>query len=487
MKLAGRIAGQSGMLLAGFGLAQALSFGRNAILGHWLSKGDFGIAASITLVLQTIEILSDLGADRLLVQHKDSDDRRLMSTLHATLLMRGVATAVVLALAAWPAASFFHVEQAWPAFAATALVPLAKGFVHLDYRRRQRDLDNHDFLAVEVWPQIAAFVALVPVLLIEPGYRAVVAVAVIQAATMIVASHVVAQRRFEVGLDRDVLRRILAYGWPIWLSAFPLIAVYHGDRALVGRMLGMDLLAGYSAAFMLTMVPGLLAAKGGNAGLLPLLARARAEPLELARRFRLMVEITTITAALYAVGFIVCGEIALKLAFGWRYTGLDAVSALLATMWAVRMVQAVPGMALMAHEHTRPFLIAGLVRAAGLPMAAAAIYNGHGLEGVAAAGIAAEVCSLLVMCGSLDRVAGGLGRSCLLRSIVLVPTIAATVWLARLAEAGGHGPWLDFGLLVCVCVVLAPALAISMPDVRREAFGLFNARLVRRTPSAAQA
>ena len=28
----------------------------------------------------------------------------------------------MLALAAWPAASFFHVEQAWPAFAATALV-----------------------------------------------------------------------------------------------------------------------------------------------------------------------------------------------------------------------------------------------------------------------------------------------------------------------------------------------------------------------------
>ena len=60
--LSGRLAGQGALLFAGFAGAQVCSFLRNALLGHWLAKGDFGIAATLTLTLTLIEILSDLGA-----------------------------------------------------------------------------------------------------------------------------------------------------------------------------------------------------------------------------------------------------------------------------------------------------------------------------------------------------------------------------------------------------------------------------------------
>ena len=60
-----RIAGQGALLFSGFAAAQALSFVRNVLLGHALSRGDFGIAATIALILQLIETLSDLGSDRL--------------------------------------------------------------------------------------------------------------------------------------------------------------------------------------------------------------------------------------------------------------------------------------------------------------------------------------------------------------------------------------------------------------------------------------
>ena len=51
-----RVAGQGMLLFAGFGLAQGCSFARNALLGHLLSKSDFGIAATITLTLQLLEM-----------------------------------------------------------------------------------------------------------------------------------------------------------------------------------------------------------------------------------------------------------------------------------------------------------------------------------------------------------------------------------------------------------------------------------------------
>lgn len=475
--VAGKIMGQGSLLFAGFALVQLLSFARNAVLGHWLSKGDFGIAATITLVLQTVEIMSDLGADRLLLQSGASADRRLMANLHATLLARGAVTSAILALLAWPVAMFFRVEDAWPAFAAIAVVPLAKCLVHLDYRRRKRDLDNTAYMVVEVIPQVFAFAALVPALWVLGDYRAVVVVSVLQAAAMAMASRLIARGPFEIGFDRATLKRIAAFGWPIWLSAFPLVAVFHGDRALVGRMLGIEVLAGYSAVFMLTMVPGLLAAKVGNAIMLPLLSRARSQQLQFATSFRLMVELTVVLAALYAAGFILCGETLLPLAFGPNYRGLGEVGAWLAVMWAVRMVQAVPGMALMAHEHTRPFLIAGLVRASGLALSAAAILCGAHLEGVAAAGLLAELASLMTMCWLLDRVVADLGRSCLWRSLALIPVLALTIAFAWASSRLGGNIAVDMARLACLAPAIVLVLGLTLPELRRISAETWRRRL----------
>ena len=461
--LATRVLGQTGLLFGGFALAQGLSFARNAALGHWLSKGDFGIAAAITLMLQTIETLSDLGADRLIVQAADGTDRRLIGNLHTTLLVRGIVTALLLMLAAGPVAGFFHVPDAAPAFAAIALVPLAKGLLNLDYKRRQRELDNRAYIAMEVMPQLAAAIALVPALHLEPSYRAAVWLGLAQALAMVAASHALAERRYEIAFDRARIGRILAFGWPIWLSAFPLVAVYHGDRALVGRMLGMDVLASYSAAFMLTMVPGLVAAKVGNAVMLPLLAGLRGDARRFVSRHRLMLEITTLAAALYAATFIVCGETLLPAVFGKNYQGLGPVCGWLAAMWAVRMVQAVPGMALLAHGITQPFLGAGLVRATGLAGAFYAAVAGAGLEGVAMAGLAAEIASLLYMSWQAGRAAAGTGKDCALTSLLLLPVGLISSALSDLT------PSLAGNLIVMLAwtCVLLPIGILALPELRR--------------------
>ncbi len=88
---AARIGAQGILLFAGFGMAQALSFARNALLGHALSPRDFGIAASITLLLQMLEMLSDLGHDRLIVQAADGERDDFLATTHTILLARGFA------------------------------------------------------------------------------------------------------------------------------------------------------------------------------------------------------------------------------------------------------------------------------------------------------------------------------------------------------------------------------------------------------------
>ena len=456
---------QSALLFSGFAIAQICSFARNAIIGYALSKGDFGVAATITIALQMLETLSDLGADRLLVQSADGDDPRLMAAAHAALLLRGVFTATLLYLSAGLVVHFFDIAKARSAFEAAALVPLIKSFMHLDSRRQQRELQNRNFVLIEVVPQALALAATIPILALTGGYSTVVWIAILQALLSVITSHALSRRPYAISLETEFVRRLLAFGWPIWLSAFPLVVVYQGDRVIVGRLLGMDALAGYSAAFMIAMVPGLLAAKVGHALMLPLLSAQRDNPSTFYHRYVMMCEGTSIAAAAYLVTFAIAGGVILPLAFGPQYGGLNVVIGWLAAMWSLRMVQAVPGMALMARGDTRPLLTAGILRASALGAAWIAVAWGHGLAGVAAAGVVGELASLAYVAVRVGRDQPGLARITLVRASypLLAGAVASAVTTQMPAAATGL-LLLPVAMALAVCSILA-GLAL-MPSLR---------------------
>ncbi len=453
------------MLFSGFAVAQVCSFARNSIIGYSLSKGDFGVAATITLALQMLETLSDLGTDRLLVQADDGDDPRLMAAAHATLLVRGLFMGALLYLSAGVVVGFFDIPKARAAFEAAALVPLIKSFMHLDSRRQQRSLQNRNYLLIEVVPQAISLAATVPILALTGGYLTVVWIAILQASLSVATAHALSRRPYAVGLEAEFVKRLLAFGWPIWLSAFPLVIVYQGDRIIVGRLLGMDALAGYSAAFMIAMVPGLLAAKVGHALMLPLLSAQRDSPKTFFHHYVMMCEGASIAAAAYLVAFLLAGGVILPLAFGPQYHGLSLVIGWLAAMWSLRMIQAVPGMALMALGDTRPLLTAGIIRASALGLALMAAKSGFGLAGVAAAGVVGEIASLAYVAIRMARDVPGVARITLLRaSYTLLAGAVAAACAAILPVSSTAWLILPIAMVFAVSTILA-GLAL-MPAIR---------------------
>jgi O-antigen/teichoic acid export membrane protein len=468
--LARRVAGQGALLFSGYALAQAFSLARNAMLGHMLSKGDFGVAATLTLTLQMIETLSDLGADRIIMQAHDGAAPGVAHTAQSVLVLRGLVSAALLLATAPLIATFFAIPEAAPAFALTALVPLIKGFLHLDVRLAQRQLDNRPQMSIEVVPQALALALLWPLVSAGMGYGVVVWLGVAQAALAVILSHALASRRYRLGLDRAVFARILSFGWPIWASALPLIAVYHGDRIIVGRLIGMEALAGYSAAFMVAMVPGLLAAKVGHALMLPLLVGAGSGSPTFRDRFALMCEATSLAASAYLIGFVVAGGPLLAAVFGPKYAGLGPVVSWLALMWALRMVQAVPGMALMAAGNTRPLLTAGIVRALALAPALGLAWAGHGLVALAAAGTAGELASLAVMAIAVEKVSPGLARILLSRAVVIVAAGLAALAVALWPPAGA-GPLATMTAASALIIVGVPAMLFSQSGLRAALAG----------------
>jgi O-antigen/teichoic acid export membrane protein len=293
----------------------------------------------------------------------------------------------------------------------------------------------------------------------------VVWLALAQAATTLLVSHAVAGRPYRLVFDAAILKRLIDFGWPIWLSAFPLIAVYHGDRIVIGRLIGIEDLAGYSAAFMVAMVPGLVAAKVGQSLMLPVFAAARDDAARLARRFAAMTEATAIVAAVYLATAMLLGGFILEIAFGPNYAGLGGVMAWLAAMWAMRMLQAVPGMALLAAGQTKPFLVAGFIRASALVPAALCAASGWGLEAVAASGFAGELASLVYISRRMDREAAGLSGLFASRVLFLVPAALAAGLALALCRPDASLPVAALALLATLSAISLIAV-VSLPETR---------------------
>lgn len=462
-----RVAVQGILLAGGFGFAQMLGFARNALLGHLLSKGDFGIAAAITVTLQIFEMISDIAADRMIVQAKDGDEPRILDCAHAIFLLRGLVLAVLVFVTAPHAADLFLVPEAVDAFRALALVPLIKGFTHLDWRRAQRRLDNRAAVLVETISQAAALALTWPAVWYVGSYEAVLWTAGIQGLFMIGASHWLAETRYRLSFDGPTLLRFVRFGWPILLGAIPVLAVFQGDRVIVARFLGLDSFAGYTAAFLLAMVPVTLAVKVGHSLMLPLLSQARERGISRTARFGLMCEMTVLMAAVYLAFFATLGGEAVELAFGPNFAGTQVITAAIAVMWALRLAQ-MPAQALfLAEGDTRPLLTAGIIRMSGLVLALAVAMHGADLVLIALAGAVGELLSLVYLAHRSGQVAAGLGRILLTRSAFLLLALAITLPLWH-RQAFGLDIMQTAGFAALILLFVAAAAAALLPSTRGE-------------------
>lgn len=468
-----RIVGQSALLFGGYGLAQLMALLRNALLAHLLSKGDFGVAAALTITLQVLEMLSDPAVDRVIVQARDADIGRLMATAHAIAALRGVLVGGLLFLLAPLFAGLFGIENAAYAFAVLAIVPIIRAGLSLDCRRAQRDLDSKPAVLVELLPQAGALALTYPAVVWSGGYEAVLWISIAQAALQLFVSQALAREGYRLGLDRAWLGRIMAFTWPAMISALTLLAVFHGDRIIVANTLGVEALATYAVAFVLTMVPVSLVGRAGTSMLVPVFTELADKPELRKTRFLLSLEITVVMTACYLAGFIMLGGDAVALVFGGKYQGLGHLTAVLATMWALRMLQMPLTALLLAAGEPRSLTIGGAIRATSLILAIAVAQLGGNLVLLAATGIVGEALALLFHAWRVKRHLPDVHHAMMGR-LAYGPVVAVLCW--PLVDAGewiGSRPVTAIAAMI-VLAALGAGLLAMFRDLRLRLHNLIR-------------
>ncbi|GAB5373588.1 MAG: hypothetical protein AcusKO_00500 [Acuticoccus sp.] len=443
---------RSGLLLLGCNATGSLILlARNILLARLLPLSDYGAATTFAIVMAAMEMTSSLALDRYLVQSRDADAPAFRHNLHALQLLRGLLVAVLLFACAGPLARFLGVPEAAWAYQVLAVVPLARGLVHMDMFAMQRHGRFVPSALVPLSGQVCGLLAAVPLALWLGDYRAMLWSILMQEGVLLVASHMVATRRWSVRLDPAVFMRALGFGWPLMINGLLIFAIFYGDRMIVANQFGPTELAWFGAAFTITLTPTLVLAKSMHTLLLPSLA-ARWRSRDGFRPLAYMtVEVAIAFGLALALGFALVGQPVFTALFGRAFDPALELLIWLSLMQGVRVAKAGPSTIAVACGATRNPMFANLARVAVVPVAWLAVANGAGLIDLAKIALAGETVALALSLTLALRTIGAPVRP-------LLPAFALA--LAAMVMIGFVGLGADAGL--GIAHLAAVALVVVM-------------------------
>lgn len=355
------------ILFVRIGIA-VLTFGRNLIIARMISVEDFGIASTFAIVMVVIEMTTDIGLRLQIVQAKDGDDPRLQAGLQGFQLLRGVIAGIVLLFLAHPFALFLNVPEATWAYRVMAVVPVLNALIHFDVYRKTRAMRFGPSLLTSALSVFLAVATLWPLSLWFGDWRVMLYSLIIQSALMAIISHLMATRPYRLVLDRQIMVRGLSFGWPLLANAILMMAGFYGDRLIVGRELGMIVLAIFSMGIILTLRPSLVISGSVHSFFLPQLSAAQTDRKRFTHLSMVMMEAVLLISIFMVLIFVIIGGPLIDLLLGSKYAELLPYLTWLAIMQAFRTFKQGPSTIAMAVEETKNAMISNIVRTLFLPL-----------------------------------------------------------------------------------------------------------------------
>jgi O-antigen/teichoic acid export membrane protein len=374
--------------------AEGAALGRSIAFAWLIGAEELGQAMILALTLRLVEMASDVGLDRLMIQAPDGDCPDLQAGLHGISLLRGLAgTAILLVLAA-PLALLFDSGPAVSSYALLAFVPLLRGFAHLDFRRAERGFRYSRMAVVEGGATLAMLIAILPAVLRLGDHRAMVAVLIAHAAAYALLSHCTAQRRYTVSFDTAVMRRAWVFGAPLVLNAFLLFLTFYADRVIVAQGYNWASLALYGVVLQSALLPAQIVGRAASSLVLPRL-RASLASSSLAQVWPSILMAHVLLAAAMGLAFATLAPALIAMVYGEALRPDVLLAACVATAAAFRIVRTPYSQLAIALGRTADPARANLLRAIALGPAVVFAATGLPLAMIGLAGALGEAAATL--------------------------------------------------------------------------------------------
>lgn len=452
------------LILSGNAFASLLLLARNLLVARMIPVADYGVASTFAVAMAVVEMASALGLQQQIVQAKEGDDPHFQAALQGFQLIRGMLSGAVLLVIAAPMARFMGIPEVIWAYQLLAVVPVLNALVHFDMYRLNRQMVFWPMLLTGAVPALASVLALWPLAHLFGDWRVMLYAILVQAGLGAGVSHLLAQRGYRLVFDPAIIKRSLRFGWPLLANAVLLFLVFNAERLIVGRELGMVVLAIFSMGLTLTLAPTLVVAKSVQNFLLPQLSVAHGDSV----RFRQLSLATVQLVLLMGLGFVIVvllvGVPVTHLLLGDKYAPLLPLLFCFAIQQAMRVLKAGPAIIALARGQTGNAMIANLVRISVLPLCWYVAITSGDVATILWIAAMAEILGYLVAVWLLRDVFVLLDRAMLLPHTIFAVALAAAMWRT---QSGGYDSILVAPWPVWVLAVLALVATVAvMPELR---------------------
>lgn len=371
--------------LGGYAAGQGLRLASNVILAWLLAGGGpriFGLMGLVTVVMQGLEMFSDIGIGASIVQHKRGDERSFVNTAWTVQVIRGVLLWLVACALAWPLGLLYYPEliELLPVAGLTAVLA---GLNSTSLFSANRKLALGRLTLLTLTSQAVAIVSMIALAAVYRSVWALVAGGLIGAAMRMILSHTImpgAGNRLQ--WDPTALRDLLTFGRWVFISTGVAFLAISADRLLLGKLVDPEMLGVYVIAFSLATAPSQVCAMLGNVVLFPAMSMVhRADPGSLGRKFHRARRLILFTGAVAVMGIVLLAGPFFALLYGPRYEDAGWIARLMAvSVWLVVMHKSADRL-LLAMGHSKALAAANSVAFVVTCAAAVPGYYLFGLPG----------------------------------------------------------------------------------------------------------
>jgi O-antigen/teichoic acid export membrane protein len=419
--------------LSTVGGSQVLRLGSNLVLTRMLVPEAFGLASSVSLVLQGLLMLSDMGIAQAVIRSPHGNEPRFYNTAWTLQVIRGAVMCCIGIAIAWPASLFYGEPRIIPLICFSSVQLLIGGFHSTSIYTLRRTLKLGWITFSEIGSQAVNSISMIIWAYFSPTVWCLLVGSVFAVVFRLITTHLApVQYRNTFTWDADARAEISKIGrWIFGSSAIS----FFGDRGnsfLFAKFFGMGAFGISSIAITLTDAIFMTASRVSTGVLFPILSRVHNDSTESIRdnyyRYRLRLD----AAFQPALGVLaLCGGWIIHLLWDSRYSDAGWMLQILCVKVAIGCLLTPAESCLSAMGNTKFYMMRSALKVFWLLLIGPLGYYLDGVRGFLWATAFGDLPTVFVLWPAL-RAVGVLRIRSELRAVALFLCGAGLGWLLSL-------------------------------------------------------
>ena len=235
--------------VTGFGATQIIRFVSNLILSRLLFPDAFGLMALVGMMLQGLQMFSDVGIGQAIIQKEHGRDAVFLDTAWTLQVARGVLLTIMAILVALPISVFYGEPILLPLISVAGITSLISGFTTTNTFAVERDITIGRQTLIAFVSQIISFVSVVAAAYVTRSVWALVLGGLANAmASTVMSNTLLPGHRNKFAWDKKSVTELFHFGRWIFVGTIVSFVGQQFDRIYLGKVVSKTELGVYGIA-----------------------------------------------------------------------------------------------------------------------------------------------------------------------------------------------------------------------------------------------